>query len=98
MGNYDGSQGILAITPENVHRISSEIDSMANDFRSSLMKLDDQIHELLGPGWKGQPAGQFHDAFGDWHKGSIEIVEGMVTIVSALHQVAASLYHGDQMD
>jgi WXG100 family type VII secretion target len=80
----------LNVDPTRVDRVAGQIASSTADFAEGLQQVDDQVRNLVGTGWKGDPGSQFHDAFADWHDGAAQVVEGMQRMTAELRDVAAS--------
>lgn len=85
----------LRVTPTRVTNVANEIAEATSDFHAQLRHVDDQVRNLLGSGWKGDPGSQFHDAFVEWHEGAGHVSEGMTKMASTLRDVATSFRVGD---
>jgi WXG100 family type VII secretion target len=92
-GAADGSG--VQISPDRVASLSDQIGTATAEFGTGLRRVDDDVRNLLGAGWKGTPGSQFHDAFVEWHEGAAKVVAGMTELVAALHAVATNLRSAD---
>lgn len=80
----------LQVDPTRVDGVADQIAAATADFGDALQKVDDEVRNLLGAGWRGDPGTQFHDAFADWHDGAAKVTQGMHLMTAELRDVAAN--------
>ena len=84
----------LRVDPLAMRGFTEALRSSAEDLRSRLTALDDQVGDMLG-GWHGASGSAYAAAWELWHRGAGEVETGL-SILARLVGEAGGRYQGNE--
>ena len=85
----------LRVDPQVMHGFAEALLGGAEDLRSRLADLDDQVSEMLS-GWRGASGGAYTSAWQLWHRGAGEVEVGLSMLARLLARAGGG-YRADDI-
>jgi WXG100 family type VII secretion target len=86
----------IAVTPEQLQSVGSQLNSGAATIESTLSQLAAQVAPLQSE-WQGVAQARFQELWAEWQRSSQGIKEAL-TGISLLTQQAAAKYEGSEQE
>ena len=82
------------VDPQATRGFAEAASGAAEDLRSQLAALDQQVGDMLG-GWRGASGSAYAAAWEQWHRGAGEVEAGL-TILARLVAEAGGIYQDNE--
>jgi WXG100 family type VII secretion target len=82
------------VDPHVTRGFAEAVSAAAEDLRSQLAALDEQVGDMLG-GWQGASGNAYATAWEQWHRGAAEVEAGL-SILARLVAEAGGIYQDNE--
>ncbi|WP_293057801.1 WXG100 family type VII secretion target [Mycobacterium sp.] len=73
---------LVRVDPAAMQKFAAALEGAAEDLRSRLSQLDDQVAEMVA-GWHGGAGSAYRSAWQRWHRGAVEVQQGLTLMARA---------------
>jgi|SRR5438067_1717654 WXG100 family type VII secretion target len=80
--------GAIKVTSEQLHSVSSQLNSGSEEVSQRLEHMRSQVQQLVDADWTGAASNSFNDLYTEWNNGARQVKEALDGISRMLEQTA----------